>query len=111
MAEQTNTQKTGIPILLLRAIMTLFTPLLLIMIGVRLVMTPVFLHIEYTRPGFPTDFYGFTEQDRLKYAPYALDYLLNGEDITFLGDLTFDNGQPLFNARELQHMLLSLIHI
>lgn len=79
-------------------------PILFIMVNVRLVMSSAFLHFEYTRPNFPADFYGFTQEDRLRYAPYAIDYLLNGEDITYLGDLKFDDGASLFNTRELRHM-------
>jgi integral membrane protein (TIGR01906 family) len=79
-------------------------PILFIMVNVRLVMSPAFLRFEYTRPNFPADFYGFTQEDRLRYAPYAINYLLNGEDIAYLGDLKFDDGASLFNTRELRHM-------
>jgi integral membrane protein (TIGR01906 family) len=79
-------------------------PLVLVMIIVRLVMTPAFLHFEYTRPDFPADYYGFTTEDRLRYAPYALDYLINAESLNYLADLQFDDGTPLYNARELKHM-------
>lgn len=74
------------------------------MICVRLIMSPVFLYFEYTRPGFPNDYYGFTTSDRLIYAPYAIDYLLNGADITYLGDLRFPDGSEMYNVRELHHM-------
>lgn len=84
--------------------LTLMYPVLLVLIAVRLVMTPLFLQFEYNRPGFPVDFYGFTAQDRLAYAPYALDYLLNAEDVTYLGDLRFPDGTEMYNARELHHM-------
>jgi integral membrane protein (TIGR01906 family) len=67
-------------------------------------MTPLFLQIVYNRPGFPEDFYGFTKQDRLEYAPGALQYLLNGEDITFLSNMRFPSGEALYNERELRHM-------
>jgi integral membrane protein (TIGR01906 family) len=77
---------------------------LLVLASVRLLMTPAFLYFEYTRPGFPEDIYGFTVTDRLRYAPYAIDYLLNGEDITYLSSLRFPDGRSLFNVRELQHM-------
>lgn len=88
----------------LQTILTIIYPVLTVLIAVRLVMTPLFLQIEYTRPGFPADYYGFTTEDRLNYAPYAVHYLLNSEDIDFLGDLTFPDGNSLFNMRELQHM-------
>ena len=56
-------------------------------------------------PNFPEDIYGMTQAERLKWAPVALDYLLNDEDISFLGELTFDDSSPMFNERELRHMV------
>lgn len=89
---------------ILRTYLTTIFPILLVLIAVRLVMTPAFLYFEYTRPGFPEDFYGLTRDERLHYAPYAIEYLFNGEEISFLDDLTFPNGDALFNSRELRHM-------
>ena len=83
---------------------TLLIPVFLIGLGVRLLLTPLFLQIEYNLPNFPPDEYGFTTQDRLHWGPYGINYLLNNADISYLGDLKFDNGQPLFNERELSHM-------
>jgi integral membrane protein (TIGR01906 family) len=90
---------------LLRVAITALTPILLVLGSARLVMSPLFLQIEYNRPGFPEDYYGFTREDRLRYAPFAVDYLLNGEGISYLGDLTFPDGRPLYNERELRHMV------
>lgn len=87
-----------------RTYLTLILPALLIMASVRVVMTPAFLAFEYTRPGFPADFYGFTTEDRLRYAPYPVAYLLNGEDIMYLSQLRFPDGRSMYNVRELQHM-------
>lgn len=88
-----------------QGIIVVGVPILLVLFGVRLVMTDAFLRLEYLREGFPRDVYGFTTEDRLYYAPFALNYLLNGEDISYLSDLEFlDTRQPLFNARELRHM-------
>ena len=84
--------------------LTLILPVLLALISVRLVMTPLFLHLVYHRPGFPTDYYGFTTQDRLEFAPYALDYLLNDADIDYLSALRFADGKAMYTVRELQHM-------
>ncbi len=89
---------------LLRLILTVAIFFLLIAISARLVMTRAFLTLEYNRAGFPSDPYGFTAEDRLYYAPYALDYLLYNEDIAYLEKLAFPNGFALFNERELQHM-------
>jgi integral membrane protein (TIGR01906 family) len=40
----------------------------------------------------------------LKWAPYALDFLVNNEDTSYLGDLKFEDGTPLYHKRELSHM-------
>ncbi|HCR70104.1 MAG TPA: TIGR01906 family membrane protein [Anaerolineae bacterium] len=89
---------------ILSHIISLLTPLALIGLALRILLTPLFYTIEYNMPYFPEDTYGFNKEDRLKYAPYAVDYLINNEDISYLGDLTFDDGSPLYNERELSHM-------
>jgi integral membrane protein (TIGR01906 family) len=78
-------------------------PVFLVLTGVRLVMTNTYLQLEYNRPGFPEDRFGFTKEDRLNYAPYAIRYLLNDSGIGYLGDLKLD-GEPMYTARELRHM-------
>ena len=85
-------------------LVALLVPLALIGLGLRVLLTPLFLQIEYNMPYFPPDEYGFTEEDRLKWAPYALEYLVNNADISYLGDLKFEDGSPLYNERELSHM-------
>jgi integral membrane protein (TIGR01906 family) len=79
-------------------------PLVLLLSATRFLLTPLFVNIEYHTPGFPEDTYGMTLQQRLHYAPLALDYLLNDEGVEFLGDQTFEDGSPLYNERELSHM-------
>ena len=85
-------------------LLALFVPLALIGLGVRVLLTPLFLNIEYRLPDFPADDYGFSVQDRLHWGPYGINYLLNGADISYLGNLKFADGQPLYNDRELSHM-------
>ena len=89
---------------ILSSIVAVLVPIALIGLGLRLLLSPLFLQIEYNMPYFPPDEFGFTKEDRLKWAPLALDYLVNSEDISFLGDLKFDDGSPLYNERELSHM-------
>jgi integral membrane protein (TIGR01906 family) len=85
-------------------LVAILVPIALIGLGVRVLLTPLFLQVEYNMPYFPPDEYGFTKEDRLKWAPYALDYLTNNEGISYLSDLEFDDGTPLYNERELSHM-------
>ena len=89
---------------ILSSLVAILVPVALIGLGLRLLLSPLFLQIEYNLPYFPPDEFGFTKADRLKWAPYALDYLVNNEDISYLGDLKFDDGAPLYNERELSHM-------
>lgn len=89
---------------LLSFLVTLLTPIFLLGLGLRILLTPLFYNIEYRLPWFPPDTYGFTQEDRLQWAPFAVDYLLNDADISYLGDLTFEDGSLLYNERELSHM-------
>lgn len=99
-------------------IVTLLIPVVLVLTAVRLLMTPLFLMVEYNTPGFPQDRYGFTKEERLYWSGIALEYLLNTEDISFLAELRFPEGESapaptcqfmadctrLYNDRELRHM-------
>ena len=85
-------------------LITIIVPFTLLLTGVRLLLTPVFIQIEYHTPNFPEDRYGMTLDERLHWSPVALEYILNDEGISFLGDLVFEDGSLLFNERELGHM-------
>jgi len=85
-------------------VVTLFVPLTLLMLGARLLLTPVFLEVEYRLPGFPVDTYGFTTEDRIRWGTPSLVYLVNDQGINYLAQLIGDDGAPIYNARELSHM-------
>ncbi len=85
-------------------IAALAVPVALIGLSVRLVLLPIFPPLEYHTPGFPPDSYGFTTQERIQWARYAWNYLVNSSGISYLGHLMFPDGKPLFNERELSHM-------
>jgi integral membrane protein (TIGR01906 family) len=89
---------------ILSSLVAVIVPVVLIGLGLRILLSPLFLQIEYNMPYFPPDEFGFSKEDRLKWAPLALDYLVNDEDISFLGDQKFEDGSPLYNERELSHM-------
>ena len=86
-------------------IVTILVPVVLVLTTVRCLFILPFLQFEYRQPGFPIDRYGFTLEDRLHWAKLSMDYLVNDADIDYLGDLRFDNGDEVFNVRELGHML------
>jgi integral membrane protein (TIGR01906 family) len=87
-------------------------PVALLLTSVRLLLTPAFVRLDYGLPDFPQDPYGFSMPERIAWANVALDYLLNDEPISFLGDLRFEGGNPVYNERELKHMLdvKTLVH-
>ena len=102
-------------------LITLLIPIVLILLGIRILLSPIFIQVEYRIPGFPDDRYGFTLDERLYWADLSIDYLLNREGIEFLGSLQFPDGLQaagscddylpprdctyLYNDRELDHML------
>ena len=83
---------------------SLLVPLALIGTALRILLTPIYFNVEYRMPYFPADEYGLTQQDRLQWAPFAVEYLINSAGISYLGDLKFADGTPLFIQRELSHM-------
>lgn len=101
-------------------LVTLLVPIELVLFGVGILLSPIFIHVEYRLPYFPDDPYGFSLEERLKWADLSIDYLLNTESIDFLADLKFEDGilaagscedylpprdcSFLFNDRELSHM-------
>lgn len=72
--------------------------------GLRVVLAPAFPRLEYRRPGFPPDPYGFTTAERVRWSAITWDYLINDEDASFLADLRFDDGRPVYGPREVAHM-------
>lgn len=85
-------------------LVTLTVPLALILSAVRALLTPAFVRFEYSTPGFPAEPYGFSLNDRLHWSLISLEYLLNDADISFVANLQFPDGTPVYNPRELRHM-------
>jgi len=105
MSSSTQTEK-GSPLpSIFSWLVTILVPIALTMTAVRLMLSPLYIQTEYRIPGFPDDPYGFTQEERLKYADNARVYLLNSAGINFLSDLSFASGESLYNERELGHML------
>lgn len=99
----------------LRGLLALALPVLLVLLAVRIVMSPAWLFITYTRPDFPPDPYGLTVQDRLLYGLSGVDYLVMQHPIAFLESLRLPAHQcitlsenatdcPAFAPDELVHM-------
>lgn len=88
----------------LQVVVALFFPVIVVAAAVRAVASSSFLWLEYHRPGFPADAYGFSLDDRMTYGSYALDYVLNFAPARYLGGLVTADGEPLFLESEVGHM-------
>ena len=86
-------------------LITIIVPLLLMMTSIRILLNPFYLDYEYNLPNFPADEFGFTKADRLHWGKLSVVYLTNNAGPEFLADLKFEDGQPIYNERELSHML------
>jgi integral membrane protein (TIGR01906 family) len=86
-------------------LVTLLAPPLLLVTAILLLLNPIFLNLEYRRPGFPEDIMGFTLAERLSYARASVAYLVNNQGIEALGELEFPDGSAFYNERELSHMV------
>jgi integral membrane protein (TIGR01906 family) len=85
-------------------LVVLIIPFFLMITSVRILISPWYPQFEYRTPNFPSDTYGFTLQDRLKWSKVSMEYLVNSSDISFLGDLQFPDGTSLYKPSELSHM-------
>ncbi|KAD3515505.1 TIGR01906 family membrane protein [Arthrobacter yangruifuii] len=105
-AREREKAAAGKPVLarVLQVMIAVFFPIMVIAAAIRAVATPLFLWVEYHRPGFPSDSFGFSTDDRMTYGSYAMDYLLNWSGSRYLGDLVGDGGQPLYLSSEVSHM-------
>jgi integral membrane protein (TIGR01906 family) len=88
-----------------RIVIPIFTVFFILFTSILLLFNPIFLTIEYQMPNFPPDPYGFTQKDRLHWSRISVEYLINDSDITFLEKQHLPDGSPLYNERELKHML------
>lgn len=88
----------------LQIVVALMFPFIVLAASVRSVTSGVFLWLEYHRPGFPADSYGFSTEDRLTYGSYTVDYILNFAPSRYLGGLVGPDGQQLFLESEVGHM-------
>lgn len=95
----------NLPRKLLSLFITMTLPFVLIMFSIRVLFTPLFLVVEYNMPGFPSDPYGFSKEERLKWGSLSIQYLFNNEGPEFLENLRFEDGSSIYNDREVSHMV------
>jgi integral membrane protein (TIGR01906 family) len=90
--------------MILDSLVSLAVPVILSVLSILILLSPVFTNLEYRRPGFPEDRYGFTTEDRLEYGNLTRRYLVSRQPLEVLRELRFDSGDPLYLERELSHL-------
>jgi len=90
---------------LLIIVITLLVPFLLVVASIRIVANPWFIQVEYNRPGFPPDPYGFTLEQRTPLGFAGLYSVVpEGAGMIELEQAKLPNGEAAFQAREIKHM-------
>jgi integral membrane protein (TIGR01906 family) len=91
---------------ILITLITLVIPFLLVVASIRIVANPWFIQVEYNRPGFPPEAYGFTLEQRTPLGLAGLYSVVpEGRGMIELEQARLPNGEPAFLAREIKHML------
>jgi integral membrane protein (TIGR01906 family) len=86
------------------ALVALTIPIIISVLSILVLLSPVFTNLEYRRPGFPADSYGFTTAERLNFGNQTRRYLFSNVSLEDLQDLAFENGDPIYIERELSHL-------
>ena len=89
---------------LFHVLVTLSIPIIISVLAVLFLLSPLFINLEYRRPGFPEDSYGFTLEERLEFGNKTRRYLISSDSLDDLRELVFDDGEPIFIERELTHL-------
>lgn len=89
---------------LINALVSGSIPILVSGLSLLILLSPAFINLEYRRPGFPEDSYGFTLEERLEFGNQTRRYLISGMTLSDLKELEFAEGGPIYIDRELSHL-------
>jgi integral membrane protein (TIGR01906 family) len=79
-------------------------PVIISGLSLMLLLSPLFMNLEYRRPGFPPDHYGFSTQQRLEFGNITRRYLISSMTLDDLRELSFPEGDAIYLERELSHL-------
>jgi integral membrane protein (TIGR01906 family) len=88
----------------LQVITIIAVPVVLVVMPIRVLMHPRWVHFEYSRPDFPPDAFGFTTQERTQLAVIGIDSIIGPRGVVVLQEAKLPDGSPAFNEREISHM-------
>ncbi|MBG6083969.1 TIGR01906 family membrane protein [Zhihengliuella flava] len=89
---------------IVQVLLAVIYPFILVIGALKTIASPWFLWLEYHRPGFPADEFGWGTEQRMTFGSYGVDYLSNAAGPEYLGNLLGLDGQPLFSGAEVAHM-------
>jgi integral membrane protein (TIGR01906 family) len=87
-----------------KILLPILYPFVLLTTWMLILLSPLFIQVEYRRPGFPADPFGFSVAERIHWADVSRLYLLSNQPPDYFNQFTLGDGSPLYNAREIQHM-------
>lgn len=79
-------------------------PVVICVLSILILLSPVFMNLEYQLPNFPEDQYGFSTDERLDFGNQTRRYLVTNAALDDLRDLKFNSGEPIYVERELEHL-------
>jgi integral membrane protein (TIGR01906 family) len=88
-----------------KIVLPVLFPFLLLVAWMLVLLSPLFIQLEYRRPGFPPDPFGFTIAERIHFADVSRSFLLSEQPGTYFDQFHLADGSPLYNDREIGHMV------
>ena len=79
-------------------------PVIISGLSILFLLSPMFMNLEYNRPNFPMDNYGFTTEERLVFGNQTRRYLVSSMKLDDLRELKFADGDQIYTESELTHL-------
>ncbi|MCJ7716911.1 MAG: TIGR01906 family membrane protein, partial [Anaerolineales bacterium] len=89
---------------ILSGLITICIPVVICVLSILILLSPVFMNLEYRLPNFPEDSYGFRMEERLNFGNQTRRYLISNKTLEDLRNLKFDTGDPIYKESELFHL-------
>jgi len=79
-------------------------PIIISGLSILILLSPMFMNLEYNRPNFPEDNYGFSTEERLIFGNQTRRYLVSSMSLDDLRELKFADGDQIYTESELTHL-------
>ena len=79
-------------------------PMIISVLSILILLSSLFMNLEYNRPNFPEDSYGFSTDERLIFGNQTRRYLITNMNLDDLRELKFTDGDQIYTERELTHL-------